>query len=898
MRLDEARRSLLRNFGAHMTGLYGSKGLELLILAAATRALSLELLGTVFLADAVGGAVFRLLDVGLFPVLFRRSSREQAGVTSLRQATVFRAVGLTILTGIFVIIVTAQFPDRAAVATAFFFFSGVYVVHEIPRALLAGRERFALTASTGLATKGLEVLIAVPGLLLGYGVWAWVAGRAVSQLGMLAGVYAFAHRELLPFESGSARSIVREGLPFWLTSAVNSTLFRLDTIVVGSYLGLVETAQLGIAGRVIGGGLSIVGSWLNVSFPALARTRRRFFSPAQIGSVAVVALSLALTAFSLAPLIVRLITGEHDPAAVAVLRALTPVIALATAARALNTWLRAQNKERAIAALNSAAAVISAGALFYLVPRYGLLGAASARVLRDAATVVVLVALAYLTSRRVSTPGAWLVSRLPAASTILRKRLPKAVERIARRLAAVGGVSHVEVIGSSNEPHRFRLGSSDLDFLVGTSGSTSEAAEATRRCVRAKPRAPFLGPVTLQVAQVNVLRWARHLGFPVFATRYGRTVLGESINPSQDPLCRADWKLTYAITLLLRMQRHAVEDSRQDGAARSDRIAKDFRYLLHQLPEAETAPRKLLEGCPSTIPDDLAQPETPDRWLEPEEVARVLRAAHYLVSKRCAVLSPRWKEPASQRPAQSPDWLQPLVSRVAPRVDGLARALDATAVQLTPTGPTAGDPMLLLVADDPTGEQWLSWLRAVTREGPLRLPFRAYRWPCVLPSAALSTDALLEHAMLFHLARAHGGQDLVGSSPAGRVPPPAYVKRAALRETIVALLRIPSDAAKLGRERLWRPHDLAEPHHSAEQWRFRVQALMAGRLAALSLLLDQGDAPADPDALRKLYLESYDDSLGAWMAERPNESSGARAASVLCDWADRRIARLDLLIPD
>jgi len=883
------RKRFLGNFGAHFGGLYGSKILDFALLTVVSRKLPIEQVGTYFLADAAGGMIFRLLDLGLYPVLQRRAARNEAGVAILSWATRVRFVGVVVLSLVFAAVARWQYPDRWMLVSAFFFSSGLYVVHEIPRALLAGRERFATTARIGVATKVFEVGCSIPAIWFGLGVIPWVIGRVVTGFAQLFFFYRAIHRDLEGFPSPERKAVLREGLPFWFAALFESAVFRIDTVVVGAYLGLTATAHLGIASRVIGGGLSVVSSMLLVATPTLAREHRRFITETEAAVVLCLSVGLGVAMYLTAPFIVFAITGKWQSGSIAVVRTLAPVIALTTIGRSLEAWLLAKNRERAIAVLTVVTGVLSAIALWVLVPMAGTTGAAAARDLRALFEAVGAGLYAYVVIAGIRAPLAWLIAKVPFTGPVRQRAVESHARALARRFADIPGVVRVDLSGSAVPGGRraFRYGTSDLDFTVATRLTGLELSRAVRECeALGSKRSPF-GRSNLVVLDADVLSWARRLGHPVLNAPHV-ALAGDGADPRIDPDGAREWGLTQALSKLILLERVALEESRHDGGARTGPLIKQFHYLLEHLGERERHLAELArEGF--VIPPELDRTVTHRRlWMPPEEVANLLRAADRLLRGALEAATTEWR-PEEPIDAPSRPWSGAIES-IARRHAGELARLRCRSVEITATEPSGTDAMLLAAADPWSDSEWLGWLRAAARLGPLSLPFRGSAWPVVVPVEAVAADATLEHGVLLRAARRASRIVLHGEPPRALAPPAAFVRRAATRETLVALIRLPVDIARVRRaERT--PWLVTGPLARVEDhWRFRSRSYAEGRLAALSLLIDDGETPGDPDSVRVAYRAHHDDAL----ARLEPHATGDALALALDGWMENRISELDL----
>ncbi|MFW6023584.1 MAG: lipopolysaccharide biosynthesis protein, partial [Myxococcota bacterium] len=884
--LPPARVAYLRDVGAILTGRYGSKGLELLLLMVATRVLDTAAVGVVFLAQAAGALSFKLLDFGLYPVLMRRASRDEADRRTLRWTSAFRATGAAAITLVFGAIAAWRVPDRAAFATGFFLIGGAQAVHEVSRAVVAGRSRFLWAAKANVAAKGTEVAIAVAGLLNGAGLIAWLVGRALGQGGLLLVMYVAALRELPPTAAPSPapRALLREGLPFWFSRSLNMGIGRLDTVLVTAWFGFTGAAHVGIAHKVVGAGLGLVGAMTHVAFPALARERRRFVTSAQAATVTTSAVLLGGGVFLLAPLLVRIVMGTVEPTVVALVRILAPAISLAAITRPLHTWLEAKGKERSVALISVLNATVALSALLVLLPTVGILGAAWAALTRNAAELLLTGLLILVALRRVRSPWVWLLARIPALDRRFRRGAAETAARMGRQLGQLAGVAHVSVVGSANEPDRFVPGQSDVDFLVGA--TSTEAVDGVQRQTRTllrRQRTPGKGEA--QVLEDELIGWLRLLGDPIRAPIFARTAAGHPPHP--EPLARhfVAWGLQHAAMNHVRMQQTALQHSRADGAVRAGAFLKLFRYGWLEAARAPNASASLEPfEARGMRPLALAHERSlSDGWLAPDEVGMLLATSQRRLHDAFEHVGRHWAPPSDATPAgQPPTWLRETAHTIAPRIDWLQARIGPVPMELTPTGPTRADPMWIVAPDGwghPDGiECWVAWLDALAGGPGLHRPFRAYRWPVIMPPGVLRADACAEHPPLFHAARRQGAITLHEGVPLAKGPPAEELRAGALRSTVHAVFRIPQEITHLARA------PLAD--------RPRARDMLDARLAALTLWLDHGNAPSDPDSVAEAYAARHDDPLAQFMLLPPSERSETAACAALAHWRAERMERL------
>ena len=384
MRWLDAYGTSLRNFVATVANRYGAKAVDVVVLAVASRVLSMDEVGTLFLAGAAAGIVSRVTDLGLFPVLMRRVARAEATWRNVARLALARLGLVVVATGVFGFVAHEAFPQHAWLTTGFFFGFGLQSVHEVGRAVLAGQELFVGNAMIGVSAKVLGGVLAIAGLATGFGSAAWPVGLAVGQVGTCLAVFRLARRAMRQAEPVRTRVLVREGLPYWLVNVANVVSTRLATVLVAAWAGFAETANIGIASRVTGGLLVLVSALGHVAFPSIARQPRSMVTGAQLRIVGALAFGLGVAVLIAAPWIVQLLTGQRDPNAVIILRIMAPALTLASLSRPLEIWLQARNEGAKLLWATLVSSAVAVASTVVLTRLYQTEGAAAARVLRSA----------------------------------------------------------------------------------------------------------------------------------------------------------------------------------------------------------------------------------------------------------------------------------------------------------------------------------------------------------------------------------------------------------------------------------------------------------------------------------------------------------------------------------
>lgn len=403
---SDARRDYVRNLAATLVARYGAKALEALVYVVAMRTVGGDAVGLVFLAQAASTMAYRLLDLGLYPVMARSAARRELDASTFEWIFARRALGTLLIASAFATYSAVTDTEHMLLLVGFFAANGLPVLHELPRAVLFGHERFDALARLNLSTKALESVVASAGMALGFGLPIWLLARLVSH-----GVFLFiARRIVLPVlepraaiarpTPAQAFVLVRRGLVFWFTRLLDLGSARVGIFLVTLHGGLEGAARLGLAGKLYFSMLGLLATATQVAYPRMARNRDRALAPGRLAALVGVALLLGVALHLVAPFAVRVLVGRWDPVMTEVLRALAPVLFFVAISRPLEVWLEAKDHERSVLAVAAASSVVSIAATFFLVRSMGVVGAGWSRVVGAAfETVLTLIVVGVITRR-------------------------------------------------------------------------------------------------------------------------------------------------------------------------------------------------------------------------------------------------------------------------------------------------------------------------------------------------------------------------------------------------------------------------------------------------------------------------------------------------------------------
>jgi O-antigen/teichoic acid export membrane protein len=269
-------------------------------------------------------------------------------------------------------------------------------------AVFQGFERMQFHAFVVLANRVLSTTLAVVAVVLDAGVvavsLAYLAGSAGAfAFSMLALLRRFPPIDYRRMRRSVARGLLSTGIPLGVAGALNTAVFRIDTVMVQAFRGAVEVGLYSAAYRFFESLLFVSWSLGNVALPRMAR-QKSWQARAQTYELTIVLslafyLPLALTLpFASEWLITTLFSQSFEEASAAV-GALTGAALLYAVALVGRMGLIALGRTKAVAVV--AGVVLAANVTINLVaiPRYGFEGAAWAMLATEVIEAALLTAL-------------------------------------------------------------------------------------------------------------------------------------------------------------------------------------------------------------------------------------------------------------------------------------------------------------------------------------------------------------------------------------------------------------------------------------------------------------------------------------------------------------------------
>ncbi len=388
---------------------YVVQGLAMLAAAAfLVRRLGLSQYGLWMLATAITAGMESLSsgfgDATIKFVSKYRGRNDPAGVERIIRATLAINGALGLLLALLVIFgssfaVTHIFkiePQQHTLSIRMLQVAGVTLllrsIENVFANTLRAYEQYGRTVKIGIATRCLNVAAAVLLAYFGHTALAIMcASLAIAVLSLTlqaAAVRAVCGPVLLLPQArrDSIREIFSFGVFSWIQALAGVIFYNADRLVVGAIMG---TSALGIYAVCVQASQPIHGitaAALNFVFPHISarheageRDLRRVFRAANLINIAFVALLSAPLIFFSKPILTLWMGAAFAQQSYVVLTWLAVANAVLGASVAAHYILLALGQARFVAAVNVLGGVLSLGAIAWLMPYYGLPGAAIGR---------------------------------------------------------------------------------------------------------------------------------------------------------------------------------------------------------------------------------------------------------------------------------------------------------------------------------------------------------------------------------------------------------------------------------------------------------------------------------------------------------------------------------------
>ena len=400
----KARLPALRN-SIYATASAGSAALLLVLLVVAGRYLDVENYGRFVYAVAVATIVETIMDIGLAHVTVRAVARDRAAAAALFRNVLGLKLFWVVIGLVLMAVVAPLLRSDAAVIRLCYLLglsSAARSYFLTTRGFLQGLDRFDLEAAIVVADRLLLLTLGTAALALGYDVIGLGVAFVIARLLMFGGVTALL-RGLLgrtsPTYDGKVwRELQAAALPLGLFMISLNLYSYVDTVILGAMRSNAEVGWYGAAYRIYEGLTYPPSIIASVVTPRLSylfvhdRARVRRLLAASLGGAAVLGLVLGGAAVALARPLVMLLFGEAFAGAVAPLQILAGGALFVFCTWILHAAAIATNLDRRLFLTTTVGLGTNVLLNVVFIRRWGISGAASATVIAEAVTVILLLA--------------------------------------------------------------------------------------------------------------------------------------------------------------------------------------------------------------------------------------------------------------------------------------------------------------------------------------------------------------------------------------------------------------------------------------------------------------------------------------------------------------------------
>lgn len=219
-------------------------------------------------------------------------------------------------------------------------------------------------------------------------VW-FAAARAVFSSGVALALIVRTRCLLPQAAAAPLREVVRQAQPFFLGEAAVSVYMRADLLIVSAFLGAVGSGVYGPALNLANMSFLAPNALYLLVVPQLSHRHRsalpayRRLGGRQLAAQVLTGAVMSILMWLLAPLLVTFILGPTYAASVSVLRVLSIILFVKAVSFGLAALLTSSGNQKQRTAVQVVAAALNLAANLAVVPRWGVMGAATVYVISE-----------------------------------------------------------------------------------------------------------------------------------------------------------------------------------------------------------------------------------------------------------------------------------------------------------------------------------------------------------------------------------------------------------------------------------------------------------------------------------------------------------------------------------
>lgn len=420
--------------------------------------------GILSTALALTGIFSILADLGIGTYITREIARNPAGAGDLVAAGLGNRIILSCIVFVLILLFPLTGLYSGTAAAVIVFIAGYMLLGSFSsffNSIFQGFQRMEYQTVWNILNS-LFILVGVLAVvwLGGSVVQVAVAYLIAAALSLVYSAATFTRRFFTPGLSFS-RDMIREAIPFGITSVFSLIYFWIDSVMLSLMKGDVSVGLYNAPYRLLTVISSLYGVYLTAVFPVMSRFHvesedsLRFTYMRSLKYLIIIAVPLIFTVFTLAGPLIELIFSAKYLESVPALR----VLIIATAFMFINgvssSLLGSANRQITVTRITGVAALFNVTLNLALIPRFDFMGASAATVMTEA-----LMTLLFLRTVRDLGFGpawrdlhvAWRIL-LPAAASIILLLLPLSI-LIRIPLALVAYIAGILLTGALDSVDR------------------------------------------------------------------------------------------------------------------------------------------------------------------------------------------------------------------------------------------------------------------------------------------------------------------------------------------------------------------------------------------------------------------------------------------------------------
>lgn len=420
--------------------------------------------GILSTALALTGIFSILADLGIGTYITREIARNPGGARELVAAGLGNRIILSCIVFVLILLFPLTGLYSGTAAAVIVFIAGYMLLTSFSsffNSIFQGFQRMEYQTVWNILNS-LFILVGVIAVvwLGGSVVHVAVAYLIAAALSLVYSATTFTRRFFTPGLSFS-RDMIREAIPFGITSVFSLIYFWIDSVMLSLMKGDVSVGLYNAPYRLLTVITSLYGVYLTAVFPVMSRFHvesedsLRFTYMRSLKYLIIIAVPLIFTVFTLAGPLIELIFSAKYLESVPALR----VLIIATAFMFINgvssSLLGSANRQITVTRITGVAALFNVTLNLALIPRFDFMGASAATVMTEA-----LMTLLFLRTVRDLGFGpawrdlhvAWRIL-LPAAASIILLLLPLSI-LIRIPLALVAYIAGILLTGALDSVDR------------------------------------------------------------------------------------------------------------------------------------------------------------------------------------------------------------------------------------------------------------------------------------------------------------------------------------------------------------------------------------------------------------------------------------------------------------